>query len=268
MATNHLSDLRSIIDDLDAMGRLIRVTSEVDPQFELAGIAARLEGGPHAVLFENVKGYDVPVFTGLYWSRELLADLMRRDEATLPSYVSGCIKNWQQRAVDPIMVPHGPILEGNPEQLDLTKLPIPVHALKDGGPYFDAGVVIARDPETGVRNASIQRFMVINHNTLHVNIDAGRHLELYLNKAKARGENLAFSINCGVGPGLHFAGPRRPRRRPRKPMNSELPASFTALRWNSSRALHCRCTWWPTRWSPWNARWSPESWAKKVRSRR
>ena len=40
---------------------------------------------------------------------------------------------------------------------------------------------------------------------MHINIDAGRHLELYLEKARARGETLAFSLNCGVGPGLHFA---------------------------------------------------------------
>jgi 2,5-furandicarboxylate decarboxylase 1 len=77
--------------------------------------------------------------------------------------------------------------------------------MKDGGPYFDAGVVIARDPESGVRNASIQRFMVVDRETLHVNIDAGRHLELYLDKARQRGESLHFSLNCGVGPGLHFA---------------------------------------------------------------
>jgi 2,5-furandicarboxylate decarboxylase 1 len=38
-----------------------------------------------------------------------------------------------------------------------------------------------------------------------VNIDAGRHLESYLERAAARGETLALSINIGVGPGLHFA---------------------------------------------------------------
>ena len=187
------------------MGRLVRVGSEVDPELELAGIAARLEGGPRAVLFENVKGHDTPVITGLYWSREMLADMMRREENDLPAYVSGCIKSWQQSPVDPVMVEHGPIFDGNRTEVDLYRLPIPVHAEKDGGPYFAAGVVIARDPETGVRNASIQRFMVVDKDTLHVNIDAGRHLELYLAKAKARGESLCFSINCGVGPGLHFA---------------------------------------------------------------
>jgi 2,5-furandicarboxylate decarboxylase 1 len=89
--------------------------------------------------------------------------------------------------------------------VDLYKLPIPIHADKDGGPYFDAAVVIAKDPETGVRNASIQRFMVVAKDRLAINIDAGRHLEAYLHKAAALGQPLAFTLNVGVGPGLHFA---------------------------------------------------------------
>ncbi len=205
MASSPIADLATIIEDLDAKGRLLRVRSEVDLRHDLAGIAARLEGGPRAVLFERVKGHDAPVFTGLYWSRALLGDLLRQEERALPGYVADCIKRWQQRPIDPVLVEDGPVLEVTQKRVDLAALPIPVHALKDGGPYVDAGVVIAIDPETGVRNASIQRFMVQNHNTLHINIDAGRHLELYLDKAAALGRALSFSLNIGVGPGLHFA---------------------------------------------------------------
>ncbi len=205
MTANPLADLRTIIDHLDSCGRLTRVTTEVDPKHELAGIAAHFESTPQALLFEKVKGYDVPVFTGLYWSRALLAQLMAQQETALPSFVSGCIQNWKKSPVHPVMVKHGPIFDGGAHPLDLSTLPIPTHAIKDGGPYFDAAVVIARDPESGVRNASIQRFMVVNKNTLHINIDAGRHLGLYLEKAKQRNESLTFSLNCGVGPGLHFA---------------------------------------------------------------
>ena len=208
MASNqlgYLGDLALIIAKLDRLGRLIRVKSEVDLKHDLAGLAARFEGGPAAALFERVKGQRYPVFTGLYWSRELLGELIRKDPLQLPQFVSGCIKTWQQKPIDPIVCKTGPVLEKTQRKVDLGKLPVPVHALNDGGPYFDAGVVIARDPETGVRNASIQRFMVVNKNTLNVNIDAGRHLELYLNKAKERGEHLNITINVGVGPGLHFA---------------------------------------------------------------
>jgi 2,5-furandicarboxylate decarboxylase 1 len=47
--------------------------------------------------------------------------------------------------------------------------------------------------------------MVIGKDRLAVNIDAGRHLETYLQKAAARGQPLPFTLNAGVGPGLHFA---------------------------------------------------------------
>jgi 2,5-furandicarboxylate decarboxylase 1 len=205
MPESHIHDLALILEDLEAQGRLARVTSEVDPALDLAGIAAEFEGKPRALMFDKVKGHPWPVVTGLYWSRELLAALMRKEERALPQYVSGCIKNWQTRPVHPEVVSDGPVLEVTENDVDLTKMPIPVHATKDGGAYFDAGVVIAKDPETDVRNASIQRFQVANKNTLHINIDSGRHLEDYLAKAAKQGRSLTFTLNCGVGPGLHFA---------------------------------------------------------------
>jgi len=204
MAANHLADLSTIIDDLDAQGRIARVSSPVDLNLDLAGIAEKFESGPRALMFEDVKDHDAPVFTGLYWSRELLGALMRKPESDLPAYVSSCIQNWQKNPVDPVVLDDAPILQGA-SGMTLRDIPIPVHAMKDGGPYFDAGVVICTDPETGVRNASIQRFMVVDDRTLHVNIDAGRHLGLYLDKAEKAGKSLFISINCGVGPGLHFA---------------------------------------------------------------
>ena len=143
MGTEHIRDLSEIIDDLDARGRLARIESEVDPVHDLAGIAAEFEGGPRALLFEKVKGHPHPVFTGLYWSRELLADLFRQPEQSLPGYVSECIKRWQQSPVHPVVVDSGPVLEITENEVDLAKLPLPIHALKDAGPYFDAAVVIA-----------------------------------------------------------------------------------------------------------------------------
>ncbi len=205
MTESHIHDLALVLDDLENQGRLARVKSEVDPVHDLAGVAARFEGKPRALMFEKVKGYPWPVVTGLYWSRDMLAALLRKEERALPQYVSGCIKNWQTRPVHPEVVSDGPVLEVTENDVDLTKMPIPVHATGDGGSYFDAGVVIAKDPETEVRNASIQRFMVANKNTLHINIDAGRHLEDSLAKAAKQGRSLTFTLNCGVGPGLHFA---------------------------------------------------------------
>lgn len=200
-----IADLGAIIDWLDRRGRLVRVRSEVDPVHQLAGIAAKFEGGQRAVLFEKIKGSAYPVFTGLYWSRELLGELFDRPVLSLPQYVSECIRDWQQNPVPPVVVRSGPVREVTEDKVDLSVLPVPTHAELDGGPYFDAGVVIAKDPETGIRNASIQRFQVVGKDRLAINIDAGRHLELCLAKAAARNQTLPFTLNIGVGPGLHFA---------------------------------------------------------------
>ena len=200
-----VADLARIIEWLDSQGRLIRVRAEVDPAYQLASIAARFEGSPRAVLFENVKGSRFPVFTGLYWSRDLLARLFGRPERALPQHVSQCIRDWQQRPVAPLVVDDAPVLEVSDEIVDLATLPVPIHAEHDGGPYFDAAVVIAKDPGNGIRNASIQRFMVVGKDRLAINIDAGRHLETYLEKAGALGQALPFTLNVGVGPGFHFA---------------------------------------------------------------
>lgn len=195
-----------IIEQLDATDRLVRVKSEVAPEYDLAGLAAHFEGAGKAVLFEKVRGSSIPVLAGLYWSRELLGDLYDQDPTELPRFISSKVAQWKTEPIQHKYVEQSaaPVMALSPE-VNLLDLPIPTHAKKDGGPYIDAGVVVAADPETGVLNTSIQRFMVENRNTLHVNIDAGRHLETYLQKAKDRGESLRFSLNIGVHPGVHFA---------------------------------------------------------------
>lgn len=59
-----LTDFTACIAALDKAGNLIRVHSEVDLRFELAGIARKLEG-TRPVLFECVKGCAFPVVAGL-----------------------------------------------------------------------------------------------------------------------------------------------------------------------------------------------------------
>ena len=62
------------------------------------------------------------------------------------------------------------------ENFNLYDLPAPVHALKDGGPYFDSSVVVVNDPETGIPNISVHRIMITGKDRLSFLIDPGRHL--------------------------------------------------------------------------------------------
>src|SRR6185503_7296505 len=68
----------------------------------------------------------------------------------------------------------------------LGKVPTPVHALKDAGPYLAAAVAIAKDPDSGARSASMPRCQVVNRNTLHVNVELDGALELYLERGLLR----------------------------------------------------------------------------------
>ncbi|MDP6174998.1 MAG: UbiD family decarboxylase, partial [Rhodospirillales bacterium] len=205
MARAYLGDLGKVIKRLEGMGRLTRIHSEVDPVHELAALAARMAGRDAAILFENVKGHKAPVLCGLYSSKPLLMDLLGSKGETPDRFIAARVAQWQQHPVAPLVKKTGPVKQVTQNKPDVTRLPVPTHALADGGAYFDAAVVLARDPETGVRNASIHRTQVIDATTLALLIDPGRHLGDYLEKARNLGQPLPITINIGVGPSVYFA---------------------------------------------------------------
>lgn len=61
-------DLPQFIQRLEAQDELVRIKEAVDPRnFELASMVQLMEDGPNkAILFENVKGHDLPVVANLY----------------------------------------------------------------------------------------------------------------------------------------------------------------------------------------------------------
>ena len=91
------------------------------------------------------------------------------------------------------------------EEVDLSKIPVPTLALKDGGPYFSNCVIIAKDPDTGVRNTSVHRLMVTGKNRLGLLMYVGRHLRDYYERAEAKGQSLEITINNGAHPAYYVA---------------------------------------------------------------
>lgn len=197
-------DLQQCLDKLDRAGRVARVLTEVDPVHELAGVAGRLEGD-RVVLFEKVKGYAYPLTMGLFWNRENLAELFNCTARELPFVVADAVDSWHSRPVDPVMVERAPVQEMVQKNPNLYELPVPTLALEDGGPYFSCSVVIARDPDTGVRNTSVHRLMVAGKDRLTMLMDVGRHLRDYYERAEARGKPLEITISNGVDPAVYFA---------------------------------------------------------------
>lgn len=197
-------NLKECIAQLEQENRLIRISKEVDPQFELAGVAAKLEGGKVA-LFEKVKGYAKPMICGLFWNREHLASLFDTTADHLPFVFGNAVKETDYEKFCPVVAENPISQEIIFESPDLYQIPTPTLALKDGGPYYSSSVVIAKDPETGVRNLSVHRLMVLGKNRLAILMDVGRHLRDYYERAEKMGKSLEITINNGVDPAIYFA---------------------------------------------------------------
>jgi 2,5-furandicarboxylate decarboxylase 1 len=199
---NPLLDLQAYISVLEKKGLLARVQTEVDLVHELAGVARHFEG-KEVVLFEKVRGYDMPVLIGLMWCRENIAALLDVPAQRLPFHILSAMEKWKSSSPDdpavlPVIVNNAPAQEVRINPEDVTALPSPVLALEDGGPYLSNSVVIAKDPDTGVRNASIHRCMITGPNRMTFLMDEGRHLRDYYERAEQRNEPLEITISNGV----------------------------------------------------------------------
>jgi 2,5-furandicarboxylate decarboxylase 1 len=197
LANRKLTTLNEYIAFLEQQGRLVRVKSEVDAVHELAGIAKRFEGGK-AVLFERIRGSAFPVLIGLYWNRDTLAKVLGTRSAEMPFVLAEEIRAWQRAPMEPVILKQGPANEVIEPEPDLHRLPIPHHAQGDGGRYLTSSVVIARDPDSGVRNLSIHRMMVTGKNRLTLLLEELGHLMDYYRRAEAKGQSLDITVNNGV----------------------------------------------------------------------
>ncbi len=205
LAQRDLLDIQSYINYLEQNNHLIRVKSEVDPINELAGIAKKFEGGK-AILFEKVKGHQYPVLMGLYWNRDMMAQFFNTDSANLPFVLAEGIKTWHKSPMEPIILKQGPANEVIESKPDLTTLPIPHHAEGDGGRYLTSSVVIAKDPDTGVRNLSIHRMMLTGENRMTLLLEELGHLMDYYKRAEAKGQPLEITVNNGIDFPVCMAG--------------------------------------------------------------
>ena len=68
-----IDDIRQFVDELEKAGELKRIKTEVDTNLEIAEILRRVSyaKGP-AILFENVKGYEMPVLGNAFGSMKRL----------------------------------------------------------------------------------------------------------------------------------------------------------------------------------------------------
>jgi len=201
LAENPDLSFRAALRRLDAAGLLLKVEDEVDWNLELTSIM--YEQPERAMLFKHVKGYSIPVVGNFMGSEENVLAICQKNVAELGRFISEGMAN----PMPPRKVESGPVQEVFHDNPDLTKLlPLPKYAPDDGDRYISAGVVIAKDAQTGVYNASYHRFMHIEQNRLLIKIDLGRHLRILWERAKSNGKSLPIAVVLGPNIGMLYAG--------------------------------------------------------------
>ncbi|MBN9661868.1 MAG: UbiD family decarboxylase [Acidobacteria bacterium] len=208
-------DLRSALEFLASIpGQLVSTHEPVDPVAELAGVYRHVGAGTPvlpptrigpAMVFESVKGYQMPVVTGVLASRLRTALLLNSTVERLPFDLLDALNHPHKPVViSAALAPCQEVVLQPP--FDLRALiPAPTNTLKDAGPYFNMGLIRAEDPDTGESDVTIHRLCLQGPDLLSVYFVPGRHIDAFRIKAEARGEALPVSINMGLDPAVYLA---------------------------------------------------------------
>jgi len=222
-------DLREFINALESRGMLKRIKTPVDCNLEITEITDRvskMEGKKNvALLFENVKGYDMPVLMNAFGSMERLAlafgvnDIEEipnelREILRLP-YIS--LQNKMdlihiiptaKRAINfPKYVKKAPcqevVITDNPT---LDKFPILKCWPQDGGPFITLPLVFTRNPKTGKRNVGMYRLQKYDGQTTgmhwHLHKDGASNYRAYQEMGK---DKIEVAVAIGTDPVITYA---------------------------------------------------------------
>ncbi len=182
-------DLRDFIEALETMGELKRISAEVDPHLEMTEICDRtLRGGGPALLFENPKGFDMPVLANLFGTPRRVALGMGQDEVSQlrevgkllaflkePEPPKGLKDAWDKLPIFKQVMNMGPkLVKQAPCQthvfhggdVDLTRLPIQTCWPGDAAPLVTWPLVITKGPEKERQNLGIYRQQLLGPNKL------------------------------------------------------------------------------------------------------
>ena len=195
-------DLRGFIAALETQSPedIVRIKKPISPRYEMSAILTHLEKRKRSPLlcFDNVEGGKAPVVINAQASRRLMALALE----CKPEDLARTFSERQSKPIPPIEVNDAPVHEITVfgAEIDLTKIPILTHYDVNAAPYITAGIVVAADPETGVRNTSYNRLMMAGKQELRIFMAIGRHLWTLHNKLERRNEPLPIAIVIGVHP--------------------------------------------------------------------
>jgi 2,5-furandicarboxylate decarboxylase 1 len=195
-------DLRQWLGHLETTDRLAVTKTGRKLDFEIAGLANRHDGS-RALVAPAPDGHaDGVVISGLLSRREWMAEALGVEPGTL-------LSAFEEAAQSPLPVNK---VEAAPCQevvhkrdIDLTALlPIPTHNEHDSGAYITAGLMICRNPRTGIQNVAIHRLQVSGPCELGALL-LPRHTLSFFTTAEEAGDDLEVAIVIGASPACLLA---------------------------------------------------------------
>jgi len=194
--------LRSILSDWESAGDLHYVDRPVDPRHELGAVLWLRRHGP-AQFFRHIEGHEMPVVGNLLNTREKIARGLGIERSQLQETCLAALRN----GIEPVIVAEAPLNEVHRQgEVGIPSLlPVPTWFEREGGPYITAGVIVAKDPDSGRRNVSIARLRVEGGDKLLAGIAPTHHLSELLRRAQACGRTLEVAVAIGNHPAILVA---------------------------------------------------------------
>jgi 4-hydroxy-3-polyprenylbenzoate decarboxylase len=223
-------DLRDFIARLEKDGELVRIKAEVDPNLEMTEICDRtLRAAGPALLFENPKGYDVPVLGNLFGTPKRVAMGMGQDSvealrdvgkllSTLkePEPPKGMMDAWEKLPIYKQVLNMAPkfvkkaacqqhVIEG--DDVDLSPIPVQTCWPGDAGPLITWALVVTKGPEKERQNIGIYRQQVIGKNKVIMRwlSHRGGALDFRDWQQKHPGERFPVAVALGADPATILA---------------------------------------------------------------
>jgi 2,5-furandicarboxylate decarboxylase 1 len=186
-------NFRAYLDALRKNDELTVISKTAD----LRDIAALVPQSDRALLFTSVRGYAMPVASGLLQSRNRLAIGM----GVPYDKIEAKLRRAMDQPVKPKRMQKAPVKKVilTKNKVDLYRLPVPVFSIMDGGPMITAGIVLAEDPEFGL-NAGIYRMMLKEKNITGIDIVTPNNLRKFAERAVQRKKPLPISVSIGTHP--------------------------------------------------------------------
>ena len=219
-------DLRDFIAQLEQRGELKRIRTEVDPNLEMTEICDRtLRAGGPALLFENPKGYSIPVLGNLFGTEQRVALGMGRNSVSELRELGELLAFLKEPeppkglrdAMDKLPLVKQ-VLAMNPKELssapcqdvvierdkvDLRSLPIQTCWPGDAGPLVTWPLVITRGPNKTRQNLGIYRQQLVGRNRLIMRwlSHRGGALDYLEWQQQHPGEPFPVAVALGADPG-------------------------------------------------------------------